>query len=50
MDSILRRQLKRWKESEKFNIGQGALGVPFIASRKSIGPATILGVRLQAVF
>jgi porin len=43
-------QVVRGAQREKFTIGRGLLGVPFIASRKSIGTATILGVRLQMVF
>jgi porin len=44
-------QIVRGGQKERFTIGQGPfLGVPFIASRKSIGTAAILGVRLQTVF
>ena len=44
-------QVVRGAQREKITIGQGPiLGLPFIASRKSIGMATILGVRLQMVF
>ena len=44
-------QVVRGAQREKFTIGQGPLlGVPFIASRKSISTATILGLRMQMVF
>ena len=44
-------QVVRGAQREQFTIGQGPiLGLPFIASRKSIGMATILGVRMQMVF
>jgi hypothetical protein len=43
-------QVVRGAQKEKITIGQGLLGLPFIASRKSIGTATILGLRLQMVF
>ena len=44
-------QIVRGAQKEQFTIGQGPLlGVPFIASRNSIGTATILGVRMQIVF
>jgi porin len=45
-------QVVRGAQKEKITIGTtpGPIGVPFIASRKSIGIATILGVRLQMVF
>ena len=44
-------QIVRGAQKERFTIGQGPLlGVPFIASRNSIGTATILGVRMQMVF
>jgi carbohydrate-selective porin OprB len=43
-------QVVRGAQKEKFTIGRGPLGVPFIASRKSIGMATILGLRLQMMF
>jgi porin len=43
-------QIVRGAQQERFTIGRGPLGVPFIASRKSIGTATILGLRLQMVF
>lgn len=43
-------QIVRGAQKEKIKVGQGLLGVPFIASRKSIGTATILGMRLQMVF
>ena len=43
-------QVVRGAQKEKITVGQGPLlGVPFIASRKSIGTATILSVRLQMV-
>jgi hypothetical protein len=43
-------QVVRGAQKEKFTIGRGPLGVPFIARRKSIGTTTVLGVRLQMVF
>jgi porin len=43
-------QVVRGAQKEKITIGQGPLGVPFIASRKSIGTATVLGLRLHMVF
>jgi porin len=45
-------QIVRGAQKEKITIGTspGPIGVPFIANRKSIGTATILGVRLQTVF
>jgi porin len=43
-------QVVRGAQKEKFTIGRGSLGVPFIASRKSIGTATVLGIRMQMVF
>ena len=45
-------QVVRGAQKEQFTIGNlpGPLGLPFIASRKSIGMATILGLRMQMVF
>lgn len=43
-------QVVRGAQKEKIRIGQGILGVPFIASRKSIGTSTVLGLRMQMVF
>jgi len=45
-------QIVRGAQKEKITVGTtpGPIGVPFIASRKSIGIATILGLRLQMVF
>ena len=45
-------QIVRGAQKEQFTIGTGPgpIGIPFIASRKSIGTATILGLRLQMVF
>jgi len=43
-------QVVRGAQKEKFTIGRGVLGIPFIAGRKSIGTATVLGMRLQMVF
>ena len=45
-------QVVRGAQKEKVTIGTGPgpLGVPFVASRKSIGTATILGLRLKMVF
>ena len=45
-------QIVRGAQKEKVTIGTGPgpIGIPFIASRKSIGTATVLGLRLQMVF
>ena len=43
-------QVVRGAQREKFTTGTGLLGLPSIASRKSIGTATILDLRLQIVF
>jgi porin len=43
-------QVVRSAQKERITIGQGPLGLPFIASRKSVGTATILGLRLHMVF
>jgi porin len=43
-------QVVRGAQKEKVTIGTGPIGVPFVASRKSIGTATILGMRLKMVF
>jgi porin len=45
-------QVVRGAQRDQFTIGNlpGPLGLPFIASRKSVGMATILGLRLQMVF
>ena len=45
-------QIVRGAQKEQVTIGTlpGPLGLPFIASRKSIGTSTILGLRLQTVF
>ena len=43
-------QVVRGAQKEQFTIRRGPLGVPSIASRKSIGTTTVLGVRLQMVF
>ena len=43
-------QVVRGAQKEKIRIGQGILGVPFIASRNSIGTSTVLGLRMQMVF
>jgi porin len=45
-------QVVRGAQKEKITIGTlpGPLGLPFIASRKSIGTSTVLGLRLQMVF
>jgi porin len=45
-------QIVRGAQKEKITIGTGPgpIGIPFIASRKSIGTTTILGLRLQIVF
>lgn len=43
-------QIIRGAQKEKIQIGQDLLGLPVITGRKSIGTATILGLRLQMVF
>ena len=43
-------QVVRGAQKQQVTIRRDILGIPFIASRKSIGPATILGVRMQMVF
>ncbi len=45
-------QVVRGAQKEKITIGTapGPIGIPFISSRKSIGTATILGLRMQMVF
>ena len=45
-------QIVRGAQKEKITIGTGPgpIGIPFIASRKSIGTTTVLGLRLQMVF
>ena len=45
-------QIVRGAQKERITLGTGPgpIGIPFIASRKSIGTATILGLRLQMVF
>ena len=45
-------QIVRGAQKEQVTIGTlpGPLGLPFIASRKSIGTSTILGLRMQTVF
>ena len=45
-------QVVRGAQKEKVTIGTtpGPIGVPFVASRKSIGTATVLGLRLKMVF
>lgn len=45
-------QVVRGAQKERITLGTGPgpIGIPFIASRKSIGTATILGLRLQMVF
>ena len=43
-------QIVRGAQKNKFTLGSGPLGVPFIASKRSIGTATILGLRLKVVF
>jgi porin len=41
-------QVIRGAQKDKIKIGTGSLGVSFIADRKSIGTATILGIRLSS--
>ena len=45
-------QIVRGAQKEKITIGTapGPIGVPFVASRRSIGAATILGLRLKMLF
>jgi len=43
-------QVIRGAQKEMITVGTSPLGVPFIASRKSLGMSTILGLRLQMVF
>jgi len=43
-------QIVRGAQKNKFTLGSGPLGVPFIASKRSIGTATIVGLRLKMVF
>lgn len=43
-------QVVRGAQQEKITVGTGPLGLPIITSRRSIGTATILGLRLQMVF
>jgi porin len=43
-------QVVRGAQKERLTIRRDILGIPFIASRKSIGPATVLGLRMQMVF
>ena len=43
-------QIVRGAQKNKFTLGSGPLGVPFIASKRSIGTATILGLRLKMMF
>ena len=38
-------QIVRGAQKDKFTFGRGPLGVPFIASKRSIGTATTLGLR-----
>ena len=43
-------QVVRGAQKEQVTIGRSLSGVPFIASRKSVGTATVLGLRMQMVF
>jgi porin len=43
-------QVVRGAQKEKITVRRGPLGIPFIADRRSIGTATILGLRLHMVF
>lgn len=43
-------QVVRGAQKEQVTICTSPLGIPFIADRKSLGIATILGLRLQMVF
>ena len=43
-------QVVRGAQKEQITIRRGVLEIPFIADRKSIGTATVFGLRLQMVF
>ena len=43
-------QIVRGAQKDKITLGTDSSGIPFIASRKHIGTATILGLRLQLAF
>jgi porin len=43
-------QVVRGGQKDTVDISTGPFGIPFIAGKKSIGPATILGLRLQLLF
>jgi porin len=43
-------QVVRGSQKDKVTIGQNILGLPVITDRKSIGTATILGLRMKMVF
>jgi hypothetical protein len=43
-------QVVRGAQKEKITVRRGLLGIPFIADHRSIGTATILGLRLHMVF
>ena len=43
-------QVVRGAQKDKIIIGHDVFGQPFIADKRSIGTATILGLRLQMVF
>ena len=43
-------QVVRGAQKHKITLGTGPLGLPAIASKRSIGTATILGLRLKMVF
>ena len=39
----------RGAQKQQITVRRGSLGIPFIANRKSIGTATVLGLRMQMV-
>ena len=43
-------QVVRGAQKDQITVRRGLLGIPFIADRKSIGTATVLGLRLHMVF
>lgn len=43
-------QVVRGAQKNKIKLGRSPLGIPFIASKRSIGTATILGLRLKMIF
>ena len=43
-------QVVRGAQKHKITLGSSPLGTPFIASKRSSGVATILGLRLKMIF